>query len=202
MKVFIYGAGGHGRVVADAMEASGTRVLGLLDDNAKEGHSGRWEVLVPGVVPWAEGVWVGLGIGSNESRARVFEQIVGLGGRVASITHPSAAVSEAAVVGTGTVVLERAVIEIGAEIGEGAIINCGAVVTHDVVVGEFAHISPNAVLTGAARVGAYVHIGAGAVVLPGVQVGERAVVGAGAVVTKSVPAGATVVGVPARPLEF
>jgi acetyltransferase-like isoleucine patch superfamily enzyme len=42
-------------------------------------------------------------------------------------------------------------------------------------------------------------IGAGAVILPGVRIGKRAVIGAGAVVTKDVPAGATVVGVPARP---
>ncbi|MBK1707431.1 acyltransferase [Halochromatium glycolicum] len=38
----------------------------------------------------------------------------------------------------------------------------------------------------------------GAVILPGLTIGERAVVGAGAVVTRSVPAGATVVGNPAR----
>ncbi len=41
-------------------------------------------------------------------------------------------------------------------------------------------------------------IGAGAVILPGVTIGERAMVGAGAVVTKDVPAGAVVVGNPAR----
>jgi acetyltransferase-like isoleucine patch superfamily enzyme len=41
-------------------------------------------------------------------------------------------------------------------------------------------------------------IGSGAVILPGITIGERAMVGAGSVVTKDVPAGATVVGVPAR----
>ncbi|MFT5358367.1 MAG: UDP-2-acetamido-3-amino-2,3-dideoxy-glucuronate N-acetyltransferase, partial [Polyangiales bacterium] len=41
-------------------------------------------------------------------------------------------------------------------------------------------------------------IGAGAVVLPGVRVGAGAMVGAGAVVTGDVPAGATVIGNPAR----
>lgn len=41
-------------------------------------------------------------------------------------------------------------------------------------------------------------IGSGAVIMCGVQVGEHAVIGAGAVVLDDVPAGATVVGVPAR----
>jgi acetyltransferase-like isoleucine patch superfamily enzyme len=44
-------------------------------------------------------------------------------------------------------------------------------------------------------------IGVGAIILPGVTIGKGAQVGAGAVVTKDVPPGATVIGVPARPLE-
>ncbi|MCA3185294.1 MAG: N-acetyltransferase [Cupriavidus sp.] len=41
-------------------------------------------------------------------------------------------------------------------------------------------------------------IGGGAVLLPGITVGENAMIAAGAVVTRDVPAGATVVGNPAR----
>jgi UDP-2-acetamido-3-amino-2,3-dideoxy-glucuronate N-acetyltransferase len=41
-------------------------------------------------------------------------------------------------------------------------------------------------------------IGANATILPGVEVGESAMVGAGSVVTKDVPAGATVLGNPAK----
>lgn len=43
-------------------------------------------------------------------------------------------------------------------------------------------------------------IGGGAIILAGVSIGDDAIVGAGSVVTKSVPAGATVVGNPARPV--
>lgn len=48
------------------------------------------------------------------------------------------------------------------------------------------------------RIGNDVWIGAGARILGGVQIGDHAVVGAQAVVNRDVPAGATVVGVPAR----
>jgi UDP-2-acetamido-3-amino-2,3-dideoxy-glucuronate N-acetyltransferase len=44
-------------------------------------------------------------------------------------------------------------------------------------------------------------IGSGAVILCGLTIGERARVGAGAVVTDDVPAGALVVGVPARAVQ-
>ncbi|MFK5598823.1 sugar O-acetyltransferase [Methylobacterium sp. HMF5984] len=47
-------------------------------------------------------------------------------------------------------------------------------------------------------IGANVWIGGAALILPGVTVGDDAIIGAGAVVTRDVPAGATVVGNPAR----
>jgi maltose O-acetyltransferase len=48
------------------------------------------------------------------------------------------------------------------------------------------------------RIGRNAWIGGGAIILPGVSIGDDALVGAGSVVTRDVPAGATVVGNPAR----
>lgn len=44
-------------------------------------------------------------------------------------------------------------------------------------------------------------LGGGATVLPGIRIGAGAIVGAGAVVTRDVPAGATVIGNPAKILK-
>jgi maltose O-acetyltransferase len=50
-------------------------------------------------------------------------------------------------------------------------------------------------------IGRHVWIGGGAIILPGVHIGDGALVGAGSVVTRDVPAGARVMGNPARPRE-
>ena len=47
-------------------------------------------------------------------------------------------------------------------------------------------------------IGRNVWIGGGAIILPGVTIGDGALIGAGSVVTRTVPAGATVMGNPAR----
>ncbi|MGO2052751.1 acetyltransferase [Arthrobacter sp. MYb211] len=84
----------------------------------------------------------------------------------------------------------------GIEIGEGSLIGHNAVITtlnHDIVPSRRADMHPARVVLGAG-----VWLGANVTVLPGVRIGDGAVVGAGAVVTKDVPAGAIVVGVPAK----
>jgi maltose O-acetyltransferase len=48
------------------------------------------------------------------------------------------------------------------------------------------------------RIGQNVWIGSGAIILPGVRVGDDAIIGAGSVVTRDIPAGATVMGNPAK----
>jgi acetyltransferase-like isoleucine patch superfamily enzyme len=53
---------------------------------------------------------------------------------------------------------------------------------------------------GHVKIGNHCWVGAKAVILKDVELGDGCVVGAGAVVTKTVPAGATVGGVPAKPL--
>lgn len=80
-------------------------------------------------------------------------------------------------------------------------IGSACVLADGVFVASTDHARDNrhdAVGTGPITIGDRVFLGQRAVVLGGVRIGDGATVGAGAVVTKDVPAGAVVVGVPAR----
>jgi sugar O-acyltransferase (sialic acid O-acetyltransferase NeuD family) len=201
-KLVVYGAGGHGRVVADAAAAAGFEVLGLLDDAVPPGREVLgWRVL--GNLAWLAGqpdLLVAHGIGENAARERVARVAAHDGISFATVVHPSAVVSPHARVGAGAVVMALAALNPGCTVGVGAIVNTGAIVEHDVVVGDFAHVASKAVLAGGARLGRLALLGSGANVLPGRTVGEGGVVGAGAVVIHDVPPGAVVAGVPARSL--
>ena len=84
----------------------------------------------------------------------------------------------------------------------------GIVINPKSVIGEGTYIQHAVTIginedTGAAPViGKNVRIGARAMVIGGVNVGDNAIIGAGAVVVKDVPAGATVVGVPAKVIKI
>ncbi|MDH1532358.1 NeuD/PglB/VioB family sugar acetyltransferase [Acinetobacter johnsonii] len=81
--------------------------------------------------------------------------------------------------------------------------NLYSYVEHDCVIGDFVTFAPGVKCNGNIHIHDHAYIGAGAMIKQGTPdqpliIGEGAVVGMGAVVTKSVPAGATVVGNPAR----
>lgn len=131
-------------------------------------------------------------------RARLFAAIRQRGLKAATVAAASAVVSDAAVIGAGSVVMHRAVVNAGASVGENCIINTGAIVEHDASIGDHTHLSTGAIVNGGAQIGAGCMIGSGAVVLQGIRVAAGTLVGAGAVVNKNIDEPGTWVGVPAR----
>lgn len=199
-RLIIYGAGGHGLVVAEAAAAGGWSVMCFVDDRYPAQPVAGWHVQPRTILNDADAA-VHVAIGHNAARQRVTEELTRSGLTLATVIHPTAWVSPSAQLSPGVYVGPHAVVNGLSQIGPGAIINSAAVVEHHVRVGAFAHVGPAAVLAGRAVIGDGAMLGAGAILLPQAKAGDHAIIGAGAVVLHETPAGQTVAGVPAKAIR-
>ena len=196
-RLIIIGAGGHGKVIADAALKNGYTNICCVDDHATGdvmgfpiiGTTADVECLNDGNTDFV------FGIGNNAIRKTIAE-IHNV--NWVSIVHPSAQIGFDAEIGKGTVVMANAVVNVCAKIGEHCIINTGAIVEHDNVIENYAHISPNVALGGTVRIGSLTHVGIGATVKNNTEICSDCTIGAGAVVIKSIKEPGTYVGVPIR----
>lgn len=195
MNRFIYGAGGHGKVVLDAMQRANLKCVAFIDDRDLGAVAGL-NVTNTATLSNTKDALIHLAIGNCKTRESLANALKHHG--FFSVFHPAAIIAASSKIGDGTLVTALSIVGPDAIVGRHCIINHAAVIDHDCEIADFAHIAPHVALGGGVRVGRGALIGSGAVVLPGVQVGDYAVVGAGAVVTQNVVAGTTVIGAPAR----
>jgi sugar O-acyltransferase (sialic acid O-acetyltransferase NeuD family) len=202
-RVIVWGAGGHGKVVVDALlTRDDCDIIGIIDDDRskKDTKVLGIPVLFTGIAEVTDlhecdGVIVA--IGDNYVRYAKIVEVRKRGFKTPSVVHPAARLSKFCQVSDGVVVLAGAIINAGTEIRLGACVNTSASVDHDNRIGGFCHIFPNATLTGGIHVGEFAYVGSGATITPNCRVGDYSYVGAGATVIKNVAEGTIVAGVPA-----
>jgi sugar O-acyltransferase (sialic acid O-acetyltransferase NeuD family) len=188
-RIVIYGAGGHGKVVADVVEKQGTyELVGFVDDAPKDKVLG---IPVLGTCADLESLR-GRGVehaisavGDAGVREMTDDRLLAAGFTLCTAIHPSAQIARAATIGEGSVVMPGAVVGPDAVLGRSCIINTCASVDHDCLLGSYVHVAPGAHLCGGVHVGSHSLVGAGASALPGTHVGEKVTVAAGVVVAGS-----------------
>ena len=196
-KLFIIGAGGHGKVIADIAVKCGYRNIAFVDDNATGECMGfpivgNCTTTLKCSDSTAEFI---LGIGNNAIR-RMFAEKLHL--NWTTLIHPCARIGIHVQIGAGTVIMANAVINPGTAIGQHCIINSAAIVEHDNVLEDYVHISPNSTLGGTVHVGESTHIGIGATVKKNVSICSACIIGAGAVVVQDLMESGTYIGIPSR----
>lgn len=203
LTVFLFGAGGHGKVVLESLLGLGLdATICVLDDNVGRkrcdllGHKilGGRSYLEKSV----DGAAIVPAIGANAIRAEFAKWVVDRGFTLLAVQDLNSVVSPSAYVGPGAFIAPNATVNSCARIGKAAIINTSASVDHDCNVSAAAHVAPGARLCGGVEIGERSLVGAGAIILPGIKVGADVVVGAGSVVTRDLDNNARVAGNPAR----
>lgn len=201
-KIFIYGAGGHAKVVAEAIISCGLIPHAFIDDAAQANQHN----LLIGIPIWSpndpricfeSGRFV-VAVGDNHHRYKIFKKMDMNKEVFLKVVHKTTVSSPSACIGAGVMILANTIINAQAVIGDHVILNSGSITEHDCIIGDFSHIAPGAKLGGEVRVGQGVLIGIGATIAPRVSIGDWSIVGAGSVVLRDIPKYSVAVGVPAR----
>jgi len=190
-KLFIYGASGHGKVVADIAKLNGYKVE-FIDDGENE------YLDFDTFLNRYKKANISLGIGDNHIRYKIYKKLKKYNYNVCTLIHPSAIISDNVKIGEGSVIMPNVVINHNVTIKKGSILNTGCIVEHDCNIGKFVHISPNVALAGNVKINKFTHLGIGSSVIQNITIGKNCIVGAGAVVINDIDNNKKVVGVPAK----
>lgn len=207
MQLYLYGGGGHAKVILDILHRQNRPVAGIADDliaaHVTQIHgvpvASTTDVLTTlDQANNAETVaWI-IAIGNNQTRQAIAETLAAKGYQFTTAIHPTAQVALGVTIAPGTVIMANAVINTDTQVGQHAIINTGATIDHDCVIGDYVHIAPGCSLCGQVTVNTGAMLGVGTKVKPLIQIGAGTTCGAGSVVVQSLPPQVIAYGCPAK----
>lgn len=210
LNLVVIGAGGFGPEIVWAAENTNSRseafkILGFCDDNPEKKGQQLYGYPVLGTpeeaaAKFAEKPCFLCAIGNNDNRAKAVKRALALGWTPVSVVDPSVVVSKTVKIGNGTYVGAGSILSPQAQLGDYVVVNHHCSIGHDSRLADFVQISPGARVSGGCILEIGATLGSNAALAPKVKVGAHAMVGACSFAVQDVPAGATVIGNPARVL--
>ena len=207
--LIIIGAGGMGRTIySSAKESVGYGetfdIKGFIDDNinALDGFPNYPSVIdtIENYMPQKDDVFVS-SIGGG-ARRPCMEEMIRRGGEFLSLIHKTVRIYTNAQLGKGNFIGAYAVIGNDAQIGDYNMIQAYTVIGHDAKIGSWNRLDTHVTCVGGIVIEDEVNIHTSAVINHGVTVGTGAHVGALSFVIRKVKPGTTVMGNPAKKIEF
>lgn len=207
MKIYIYGAGAQGRVVADIlMTNKKINNIEFIDDNKNLWGKKINNIKIVGGFDCLskrsiKNYRIFIALGHPELRLKLSKRIRENRISQINVTHPYAVVTKTVTLGNGNMIGANAFINSNAKIGNNIIINNLSIIEHDCCIEDGATISSGVNLCGRVTVKQGAFISTGAIVLPRLTVGRFSVVAAGSLVTKNVENKIMVKGFPAKKIQ-
>lgn len=209
----VYGAGGCGRGVIPVAESMLSARYGELEydlvfvDDAPDGAVNGRRVLsyTEFLEAPAGSRAISIAVSDPGVRSRLANRCIEDGLDAFSIVAANAVIMDSVEIGEGAILSPFVTLTSNIRIGRHFHANLYSYVEHDCIVGNFVTFAPSVRCNGNVVIEDHAYLGSGCVLRQGepgrpLVIGRGAVIGMGAVVTRDVPAGATVVGNPARPL--
>ncbi len=205
-KLILIGGGGHCKSVIDVIEAENKfEIYGIIDKEEKIGSLISGYPIIAGDEQIEElnklkhYFLITIGHIKNPSlRIKIFEKLMHINAKMATVVSPLAYVSKNASISDGTVIMHFAFVNSGVSIGSNCIINTRAIIEHDATIEQNCHVSTGAILNGECIVKKESFIGSNAVIIQGITIEKNNLVGAGAVITKNTEAFQKTIGNPGK----
>jgi sugar O-acyltransferase (sialic acid O-acetyltransferase NeuD family) len=141
-------------------------------------------------------------IPDNLKRFEIIKTCTEYGFDLVSAIHPNVEIMSQSAIEPGVWINSGAIIGFKAEVKSGVLINTRAIVEHHTILESCCQLDPAVVIAGNVTIGKCAHIHMGALIKNRTTIGTNAIVGAGAVVLSDVPSDKTVVGIPAKKIQY
>lgn len=196
-ELYIYGAGGHAKVVAATARLCGYTIRGFWEDSTENVGNEFFGSRIVASEDIPGGANVFIAFGNNKMRLEK-GQILRKQFHIPTIIHPSAQVAEKVKLGMGTYIGALANIDPDCIIGDFCIVNNLGNISHDSLIADGAHICAMSTIAGYGRIGRRTFLGIGSCMIENREVGDDSIIGAGSIIIKNIPSYVTAVGTPAH----
>lgn len=207
-RLFIYCAGGHGRVTL--VNARLTNEVNhewdeicFVDDTPEL----RGQTMMGAKIMSFEDYLAGdpqptdrfmIAAGETMTRVVLDEKLQKHGIQLGVIVNPDACIDSTIEIGPGTQILSHAFVGPNVKLGRCCLLQSLVTVGHDQTVGDYCTFEPNVWVGGATNIGTRTYFAPGSMVREGITIGDNTIIGMGSIVTKSMPSNVVVYGNPAK----